>query len=82
MFDCANCNDPFLLARLSYNLCGFVDKKLYSALALFFSYLIRLDLDMISKTSFTAVIYYHITTKFHYAKRVSAYGGVMYGEKR
>ena len=30
----------------------------------------------------TAVIYYYITTEFHYAKRDSAYGDVMYGEKR
>ena len=30
----------------------------------------------------TAVIYYYMTTEFHYAKRDSAYGDVMYGEKR
>ena len=30
----------------------------------------------------TAIIYYSITTKFHYTKCGSAYGGVMYGEKR
>ena len=31
----------------------------------------------------TAVIYYYITTEFHYAKRDSADGGVLqYGEKR
>ena len=30
----------------------------------------------------TAVIYYYITTEFHYAKRDPAYGGIQYGEKR
>ena len=41
-----------LIGKIIMQFVWICDKKLYSALALFFSYLIRLDLDMISKTSF------------------------------
>ena len=38
------------------------------------------NVQLVKRDIVTAVIYYYITTKFHHAKRVSAYGGVMYGE--
>ena len=43
------------------------------------------NIQLMKRDLVTAVIYYYITTEFHYAKRdsrLSACGGVMYGEKR
>ena len=39
-----------------------------------------MNVQLVKHDIVIAVIYYYITTEFHYTKRDSAYGGVMYGE--
>ena len=43
---------------------------------------LSVNVQLLKHDIVTAVIYYYVTTEFHYTKRDSAYGGVMYGEKR
>ena len=47
----------------------------------YYHFNLYVNVQLVKRDIVTAIIYYYIMSEFHYTKRGSVYGGVMYGEK-